>query len=262
MPPESAAEPASTELPAPELPAAELPATELSARALPAAVLWDMDGTLIDTEPYWLEAEHLLVEQHGGTWSDEHALALVGHDLMDSARYIREHGPVPMEPEAIVDVLLQHVVAHLARNVPWRPGARELLAELRDAGVPCALVTMSWTALAETFLASVPSDTFEVVVTGDRVSRGKPHADPYLQAVKLLEVDADRCVAVEDSPTGVASATAAGVPTLVVPHIVPVPDGPGRSFATSLTDVDVRTLGRVASGEVLRAPVRTAAPQH
>ena len=229
---------------------------------LPSAVLWDMDGTLIDTEPYWLEAEHLLVEQHGGTWSDEHALALVGHDLMDSARYIREHGPVPMEPEAIVEVLLAHVVSHLAAAVPWRPGARELLAELRGAGVPCALVTMSWTSLADTFLASVPPDTFDVVVTGDRVARGKPHADPYLQAVELLEVDADRCVAVEDSPTGVASATAAGVPTLVVPHIVPVPDGPGRSFATSLTDVDVRTLGRVAAGELLRVPTTETAPQH
>jgi HAD superfamily hydrolase (TIGR01509 family) len=211
-----------------------------------------MDGTLIDTEPYWLQAEHLLVEQHGGTWSDAHALSLVGHDLMDSARYIREHGPVPLEPEAIVEVLLGSVRAALASHVPWRPGARELLESLGAAGVPCALVTMSWTSLTETFLANVPSDTFDVVVTGDRVSRGKPHPDPYLQAVQLLEVDAGRCVAVEDSPTGAASATAAAVPTLVVPHLVPVPEGPGRSFADSLANVDIDTLGRIASGEVLR----------
>jgi HAD superfamily hydrolase (TIGR01509 family) len=220
----------------------------------PSAVLWDMDGTLIDTEPYWLQAEHALVEQHGGTWSDAHALALVGHDLMDSARYIREHGPVPLEPQVIVETLLASVLTALRSNVPWRPGARELLEELRAAGVPCALVTMSWTSLAETFLANVPPDTFDVVVTGDRVSRGKPHADPYLTAVELLQVDGATCVAVEDSPTGAASATAAGVPTLVVPHIVPVPDGPGRSFAESLTDVDVETLGRIASGEPLRVP--------
>jgi HAD superfamily hydrolase (TIGR01509 family) len=213
-----------------------------------------MDGTLIDTEPYWLQAEHLLVEQHGGTWSDEHALALVGHDLMDSARYIRQHGPVPLEPEAIVETLLGSVRAALASHVPWRPGARELLDSLGAAGVPCALVTMSWTSLTETFLGNVPPETFDVVVTGDRVSRGKPHPDPYLQAVELLEVDAGRCVAVEDSPTGAASATAASVPTLVVPHIVPVPDGPGRSFADSLVDVDVETLGRIAAGEVLRVP--------
>jgi len=221
-----------------------------------------MDGTLVDTEPYWIQAEHLLVERYGGTWSEEHALALVGHDLMDSARYIREHGPVPLEPEAIVDTLLEFVVAHLSRHVPWRPGARELLTALGEAGVPCALVTMSWTALAEAFLASVPPDTFDVVVTGDRVSRGKPHADPYLAAVELLEVDAGRCVAIEDSPTGVASATSAGVPTLVVPHVVPVPEGPGRSFAGSLLDVDVDLLGRIASGEVLRIPVEAPAHVH
>jgi HAD superfamily hydrolase (TIGR01509 family) len=229
-------------------------------RDLPAAVLWDMDGTLIDTEPYWVEAEHRLVEQHGGTWSDEHALALVGNDLLDSARYIREHGPVPMAPEQIVDVLLGDVVADLAGDLPWRPGARELLADLGAAGVPCALVTMSYTTLAETFLANVPPDTFEVVVTGDRVARGKPHADPYLQAVRMLQVDGGRCVAIEDSPTGAASATAAGVPTLVVPHVVPVPDGPGRSFAASLLDVDVDTLARVAAGEVLRVPAAAPAP--
>ena len=221
---------------------------------LPAAVLWDMDGTLIDTEPYWLQAEHELVDRYGGTWNDEHARALVGHDLMDSARYIRRHGPVPLEPEAIVELLLQSVVAALGSHVPWRPGAQELLVELGAAGVPCALVTMSWTSLAETFLASVPTDTFDVVVTGDRVSRGKPHADPYLQAVRMLEVDAERCVAIEDSPTGVASATSAGVPTLVVPHIVAVPGGPGRSFAGSLEDVDLETLGRIAAGELLRVP--------
>jgi len=233
-----------------------------SSAGLPAAVLWDMDGTLVDTEPYWIQAEHLLVERHGGTWSEEHALALVGNDLMDSARYIREHGPVPLEPEAIVDELLEFVVAHLSRHVPWRPGARELLTALGQAGVPCALVTMSWTALAEAFLASVPPDTFDVVVTGDRVSRGKPHADPYLAAVELLEVDAGRCVAIEDSPTGAASATAAGVPTLVVPHVVSVPEGPGRSFAGSLLDVDGDLLGRIAAGEVLRIPAGTPARVH
>ena len=227
---------------------------------LPAAVLWDMDGTLVDTEPYWLQAEHALVDEHGGSWTEEHALALVGHDLMDSARYIREHGPVPLEPEAIVEELLRYVVAHVSRHVPWRPGARELLAAAREAGIPCALVTMSWTSLADAFLASVPPGTFDVVVTGDRVSRGKPHADPYLQAAQLLEVDVDRCVAVEDSPTGVASATSAGVPTLVVPHIVPVPEGPGRSFADSLLDVDVDLLGRIAAGEVVRVPPGVAAP--
>ena len=103
----------------------------------PAAVLWDMDGTLVDTEPYWIEVEQELVEVHGGTWSQEHAMALVGNDLLDSGRYIREHGGVDLEPAEIVEILLDGVVEHIRRAVPWRAGARELLAELRTQGVPC-----------------------------------------------------------------------------------------------------------------------------
>ncbi|GAA4354876.1 HAD family hydrolase [Angustibacter luteus] len=219
--------------------------------ALPAAVLWDMDGTLVDTEPYWIAEEHDLVEQHGGTWTAEHAKALVGNDLRVSARYIQEHGDVPLGEDEIVDVLLGGVVRRLGAHVPWRPGALDLLAALADRGIPCALVTMSWTALADTFLASAPADTFAVVVTGDRVERGKPHPDPYLRAAELLGVPAGRCVAIEDSVTGVTSAEAAGVPTLAVPHVVPVPAAPGRSRAHSLAEITVADLGRIAAGETI-----------
>jgi HAD superfamily hydrolase (TIGR01509 family) len=222
-----------------------------AAAALPAAVLWDMDGTLVDTEPYWIAEEHALVEQYGGTWTAEHAKALVGNDLLVSAHYIREHGDVPLDPEQIVDVLLSGVVARLRAEVPWRPGARDLLAELRRRGVPCALVTMSWTSLADTFLAACGPGTFDVVVTGDRVSRGKPHADPYLTAAGALDVDPGRCVAVEDSQTGVTSAEAAGVPTLAVPHVVHVPSAPGRSRVNSLAEVTVADLARIAAGETI-----------
>ena len=218
---------------------------------LPAAVLWDMDGTLVDTEPYWIAEEHRLVEEHGGTWTAEHAKALVGHDLLVSARYIREHGDVPLEPEQIVDVLLAGVVRRLRAEVPWRPGARDLLGELRRRGVPCALVTMSWTSLADTFLAACDPGTFDVVVTGDRVARGKPHPDPYLDAARALDVDPRACVAIEDSQTGVASAEAAGVPTLAVPHVVHVPAAPGRSRVNSLAEVTVADLGRIAAGVMI-----------
>ncbi len=218
---------------------------------LPAAVLWDMDGTLVDTEPYWIAEEHLLVERYGGTWTAEHAKALVGNDLMVSARYIKHHGDVPLEPDEIVEVLLSGVVARLRAAVPWRPGALELLGALRAAGVPCALVTMSWTALADTFLAAAPADSFDVVVTGDRVERGKPHPEPYLTAARVLGVPPGDCVAIEDSQTGVTSAESAGVPTLAVPHVVSVPAALGRSRAHSLAEVTVADLARIAAGETI-----------
>ena len=126
----------------------------------PAAVLWDMDGTLVDTEPYWIDAEYALAERYGGTWSREHALNLVGNDLIESGRYIREHMGIDLEPSLIVEELLDRVIASVERAVPWRPGAVELLASLQEHGVPCALVTMSYRRFVAPILAALPEGTF------------------------------------------------------------------------------------------------------
>lgn len=205
----------------------------------PAAVLWDMDGTLVDTEPYWIEAEQILVAEHGGTWSQEDAHALIGNPLMVSAEYLRRHGGVDLEPVVIIERLLAHVVDQVRRSIPWRPGARELLDELADRGVPCALVTMSWTSLAHAVLSRLPEGTFAVVVTGDAVQHGKPHPEPYLRAAERLGVDPRACVAIEDSITGLTSAEAAGATTIGVPHLLSIPPAPRRVVVPSLTDVDV-----------------------
>ena len=153
---------------------------------LPEAVLWDMDGTLVDTEPYWIDVEYALVAEHGGTWSREHALNLVGNDLLVSGAYIREHGGVDLEPAEIVERLLDGVVERIVEQVPWRPGAVELLAHLRGSGIPCGLVTMSYERFVAPVLAALPEETFTAVVTGDAVTAGKPHAEPYLTAAALL----------------------------------------------------------------------------
>lgn len=189
----------------------------------PAAVLWDMDGTLVDTEPYWIRAEFDIVESHGGTWSREHALALVGSDLLDSGAYIRDNGPVPLTPHEIVEMLLDRVVASIRHEIPWRPGARELLDEVRNSDTPSALVTMSWRRFAEPVVQALPAGSFDVMVVGDDVERGKPHPDPYLLAAERLGVDPRDCLAIEDSPTGVASALAAGCTVLAVPNHVSIP---------------------------------------
>lgn len=187
------------------------------------AVLWDMDGTLVDTEPYWFAAEYEVVAQHGDSWSDEHARSVVGFDLLESGKYMIEHGGVRLTPHEIVEKLLDSVVANLQREIPWRPGARELLTDVRNAGVPTALVTMSWKRFASEVVNALPENSFTVSVVGDDVERGKPHPDPYLLAAKRLGVDITRCVAIEDSPTGVASALSAGATVLAIPHHVDVP---------------------------------------
>jgi HAD superfamily hydrolase (TIGR01509 family) len=204
-----------------------------------------MDGTLVDTEPYWIETEFELAEKYAGTWSREHALNLVGNDLIESGRYIREHMGIDVEPSQIVEELLDGVVARVEQRVPWQPGAVELLAELKAQDVPCALVTMSYKRFVSPILAQLPKGTFSEVVTGDSVTFGKPHPEPYLKAAAMLGVPAEECLAIEDSNTGVRSAVAAGCTVLVVPNHVPVLEGERRVFADTLTGLTVADLGQL-----------------
>jgi HAD superfamily hydrolase (TIGR01509 family) len=213
---------------------------------LPAAVLWDMDGTLVDTEPYWMGAEYALVAEHGGSWSEEQARGLVGNPLLVSADSLRHEGGVDLPREVIVERMLEHVVAEVRRHLPWRPGAQELLEALRTADVPCALVTMSYAVLADAVASALPPGTFAAVVTGDQVRHGKPHPEPYLTAARLLGVAPEECVAIEDSTTGAASAHAAGAAVIAVPHVVPVPPRPGIVVVDTLEGLSPAALVRLA----------------
>ncbi|MFC7503732.1 HAD family hydrolase [Nocardioides sp. CPCC 206347] len=209
----------------------------------PKAVLWDMDGTLVDTEPYWMATESEIAETHGGTWTHEDAMHLVGNDLLVSGEYIKAKLGLAQTAEEVVEMLLDGVVEQVRHAVPWCPGARELLLALRDAGVPCGLVTMSYQRFVAPILEHLPPETFRVIVTGDMVSQGKPHPEAYLTAAAALGVDPADCIAIEDSPTGARSAEAAGCRVLVVPNHVPVPEGPGRTFQESLEGLTPEALG-------------------
>lgn len=211
------------------------------------AVLWDMDGTLVDTEPVWIQAEYELAARYGATWGREHALTLVGRDLLASGRYIREHMRLPLTAEQVVDALLDRVVDVVRDGVEWRPGARDLLAEQRRAGVPAALVTMSYRRLAEAVVAGLPPGTFGAVVVGDEVTNGKPHPEPYLTAARLLGASPAGCVAVEDSGTGADSAQAAGCHVVAVPNHVAVPAAAGRTLVPTLEGVRLADLAAMLS---------------
>ena len=220
---------------------------------LPAAVLWDMDGTLVDSEPYWIAEEFALVESFGGQWSMEHAHHLVGSALLTGAAYIIEKSPVTLTPEEVVARLVGGVAQRLRAEVPWRPGGHELLQQVREAGIPCALVTMSYRELADILVESMGDDLVQVIVTGEDVSDGKPHPEPYLRAAELLGVDPGDCIAIEDSRTGALSSTAAGVPTVVIPHVVAVPQVPGavhHDTLEGLTPADLMALTAPLRGEL------------
>jgi len=200
-------------------------ATVRTASRHPAAVLWDMDGTLVDTEPYWLQAESDLVHAAGGVWTPEDGLQLVGSGLERSALILQSRG-VSLTVEEIVTTLTDRVREQIADAVPWRAGSRELLLELKDAGIPTALVTMSRRLMALEVAASLGFDGFDVVVAGDDVQNAKPHPEPYLSAAAQLGVEITDCVALEDSEPGVASAVAAGATVFALPLHIPLPPSP------------------------------------
>lgn len=209
------------------------------------AVLWDMDGTLVDTEPHWMAAQRQLAHEYGIDWSDADNLTVVGKSMEVVARTLQWRG-VDQAVRSIIQSLVDQVAEAISENVPWLPGAEILLADLARAGVPCALVTMAHSPIPQLVAAAAPLNAFTAVVAGDDVSEGKPHPEPYLQAAARLNVDATRCVAVEDSPSGTFSAEAAGMPVVVVPGVVSVSAGPNRHFAASLTELSVASLRRVA----------------
>jgi HAD superfamily hydrolase (TIGR01509 family) len=214
--------------------------------APPAAVLWDMDGTLVDTEPYWMAAEHALVAEFGGEWTDDDARSVIGFDLLDTAAVLRAHG-VDLEPVQIVERLLDDVIARVRVRAPWRPGALRLLNELVEKGVPCALVTMSWRRLVDAVTEALTPLSFQAVITGDSVDSGKPHPEPYLRAAAALAVDPVDCVAIEDSPTGAASAGAAGCVVVAVRNQVAIDPAPGRVVVPSLVGIAVEDLGTLVT---------------
>jgi HAD superfamily hydrolase (TIGR01509 family) len=212
------------------------------------AVLFDMDGTLCDTEPAWMAAEFALAAAYDAPWTREDGLRLVGKDLRDSGTYIVSRMDLPISPEQVIhDLVAAMVVTVRSEGVSWRPGAVELLTECNSAGLPTAMVTMSYDDLAQAVVEALPSGHFDAVVTGEDVTSGKPAPDAYLRAADLLGVDPAACVAIEDSAPGAESAEAAGCRVLAVPHHVHVPDGPRRSSVSSLAGCTVADLRELAS---------------
>lgn len=214
-----------------------------------AAVLFDMDGTLVDSEKVWDVGLDELARRYGGTLSAAARTRMVGTSMINSMRILHEDIGQPWrEPPDSVGWLERRVAELFAQGLVWRPGARELLQAVTAAGVPAALVTATRRHLVEVALRTIGRDHFAAVVCGDEVDHTKPHPRPYLAAAALLGVDIRRCVAIEDSPTGVASARDAGAVVLAVPSEVDLSDLDGVVLVASLAGIGVADLRALVAG--------------
>jgi HAD superfamily hydrolase (TIGR01509 family) len=205
------------------------------------AVLFDMDGLLVDSEPLWFETERAVMARMGGTWTQADQERLIGGSLAHSVGYMRARAARPAPPEVVARWMVEGMAALIrTRGVPLKPGAGALLAETAAAGIPAALVTSAEPAVMAAVLA-VTGLSFATTVCGSDVTRSKPHPEPYLRAAQRLGAEPGRCVALDDSPTGVASAEGAGCVVIAVPS-VPIPPRPGRVMVPSLARLNLAML--------------------
>jgi HAD superfamily hydrolase (TIGR01509 family) len=218
--------------------------------ALPAAVLFDMDGTLVDTEGHWLDAEVHVMGLLGASWHPEDQVACLGGPLEKVTAHMRIRSGSSLSDHEVGLLLMDAMESRLRSTPPaWQPGARDLLTECRGMGIPTALVSASWArlirAVADRMEEELTTLPFDVIVAGDDVTYSKPHPEPYVEAARLLGVRPDECLAIEDSPTGVTSARDAGCRVVAVPHIADVAHL-GTAVVTSLAGATITSLWHTA----------------
>jgi HAD superfamily hydrolase (TIGR01509 family) len=228
---------------------------------VPAAVCWDMDGTLVDSEKIWSVSLAELVARLGGELDQPTRESLIGANLvrtLDVLFAAAGREPEPAAAEEAGEWLLNRTAELFRAGLPWRPGAAEALAAVRAGGVPTALVTSTERELTEIALDTIGREFFDVTVCGDEVDGlTKPRPEPYLRAARLLGVPAGDCVVVEDSPTGVRAALAAGAAVLGVPCDAALAPAPGLVLRDSLVGVDLDVLAGVLAGRDSAAAAHT-----
>lgn len=217
-----------------------MPEAELS------AVLFDMDGTLMDSERLWAIGLRDLCDRLGGELTDSLRTRLVGMDQRESMEVV--HTEFGLSFDAIDDStawLIARMKHIFAAGVVWRPGAKRLLHEVRSAGVATALVTATGRELVDVIIDTIGAHNFDATIVGDEVTHNKPDPEPYLTAMKTLRLGPADCLAIEDSNTGVTSAGRAGCPVLAVPSEVPIAARPGITIRDTLHGVDLARLREI-----------------
>jgi HAD superfamily hydrolase (TIGR01509 family) len=210
------------------------------------AVLWDMDGTLINSEPLWIEQERVMMNELGAQWSDEDALHCVGGPMARVDAFMRSKLPVEhqhrFKPLELTNTLLARMEKRFAQGVEFAPGAQELMIEMKTHSIPLALVSASSRPLVNAALVSIGEKNFDITISDNDVAQSKPHPEGYLLAAQKLSVAIENCLVIEDSITGTTAAINSGAYVLGLPHFSVLPEGPRVIHMKSLEGVTLSTI--------------------
>jgi HAD superfamily hydrolase (TIGR01509 family) len=207
-----------------------------------SAILFDMDGTLIDSEPLWLKAEIEVMAEVGCHWDEQDQINCLGGPAERTERYMQERSQNIKPYGYFIDRLHEVMRARISNELDLIPNALSLLKECKDAGIKTALVTASSRDLMTIVLKRFPIGTFDVVVSGDDVEKSKPDPAPYLLAAKQLSVDISKCLVLEDSLTGVQSGLSSGAKVIGIPHLVQMSEHPNLRVISSLDEITLSDI--------------------
>jgi HAD superfamily hydrolase (TIGR01509 family) len=207
-----------------------------------SAILFDMDGTLIDSEPLWLKAEIEVMAEVGCHWDEQDQINCLGGPAERTERYMQERSQNIKPYGYFINRLHEVMRARITNELDLIPNALSLLKECKDAGIKTALVTASSRDLMTIVLKRFPIGTFDVVVSGDDVEKSKPDPAPYLLAAKQLSVDISKCLVLEDSLTGVQSGLSSGAKVIGIPHLVQMSDHPNLRVISSLDEITLSDI--------------------
>lgn len=209
------------------------------------AVLWDMDGTLLDSEPIWIEEEAKLMQGLGVEWDDQDARICLGGPMHRVDAYMRERSGNRHQPLELSELLINRMVSRLNESVSFTPGAELLLKQLHEMQIPMALVTASTRKIVDAALQGIGSHFFKRTISADDVQQTKPHPEGYISAASYLNVSIERTLIIEDSLTGMSAAIESGAFVLGIPHFYELPNGPKVRHVKSLEQIDVDALGEL-----------------
>lgn len=201
-----------------------------------------MDGLSVDTEPMWLQTEVELANEYGADWSLADQAHCLGGPMSKVGIHLADKSNRPDLAEWFSDEMVRRMAQRCSQGVGFMPGVEVLLNEILELGIPVGLVSASPRPIVDAVLNGLGKSYYQFSISASDVSRSKPFPDPYLLAADKLNVDISECIVLEDSATGVASATAAGAYVVAVPHLVPIDVEPRRIVLKTLENVTVALL--------------------